>query len=614
MSIEKVRVLVRGLIEGCGLNVANSNPEPFLIALEDFPRADGGRALLEELSCEKFEERLIAARFYLHLFGASDESHRAISVLIEALNSDSDEWQSIAYGILQCIPELPTELSSIVERHLVENRVAIRHLVPSVAIRSTALAAKAVDVLRRRLVDQNEDGDDRFEAALALIREGIICEQAWQHILELSKATDKHSFFELLSARMIGIGKKSKVGMQLLLSAIRDPQLSKKVRGRLVRTLGMMVDHTPPAKRMMVSFLGSDTAAFVIGAADSLLRSKSGFPCDAIRVLVDRLDSPKLSIRNVAATAILRCCPPLTGVDASFVVKRIAIERDIVVLEKLASIAAIAGEPAIQPLLSLAESEGSFRNWIAMFALASAGERARGAMLKIIAENPSSQASRIFSAVLVNYRISNGLDVFKEVLLRGEQEEATNLLIALSRAGREAEFLTPELLEIAISNDDWRSDLSCTVIESIGPIALSHFPPFEEKYGDHRMLRFLRSRLESQGLVVNYVDDLKWIKQPNWIRVFVHLVDVYEEHGPLGKRRVAELLEEKQAVGILASDLSVSESNLRKTILSLEKALSERKRRAIKLFDSGNNKSGGLTPDGKAFAIIARSYVGSMKT
>ncbi len=617
MSIHKVRALIRKLLEECNQNVTdafNANPETFLLALEDFPRADIAHVLLEELSCERFEERLIAARFYLKLFSASEESHRAITTLLDALNSDSDELQTLAYGVLQCIPEIPAVVVPIVERHLDVSRVAVRHLVPSVAVRSPELTVKAVEILRRRLFSQEGDGVDRFEAAMALIREGIFSDRAWETISELSELADKQMFFELLSARVVGVAKKSKIGMELLSKAIRDPLISTKVRSRLVSTLGLMAEHTPRAKRMMVNCLRSKNASVVIAAADSLSRSKSGFSGEAIRILVDRLRSSKRSIRNVAATAILRCCPPLTDENVAVVVKRMAVERDIVILEKLASISSNAGEPAIQPLLALAESERSFRNWIALFALASAGERARGAMLRIIAENPGSQASRLFSATLVNYRVSDGLDQFKDVLLHGEKAEVTTLLIALSRAGREAEFLTPELLEIAVSNNDWRSDLACTAIESIGPIALSHFPPFEEMHPDHRMLRFLRSRLESQGLVGNDVDDLKWIKQPKWIRLFVHMVEVFEEHGPLGKRRVAEILEEKQANGYVANDLSVSESNLRKTILQLEEALCERRRRAIKLFDSGNNKSGNLTADGKAFAIIARSYVGSMKT
>ncbi len=608
-SKEKTKAMVRGLLEestAMTKGASTSDPERFLLVLDDLPRREIRESLLEELKCPDELERLFAARLFLLFFHASEECHLAIGVLLRYLDCDSEELQSTAYGILQWLPFVPQEAFSIVEKHLSDDESVVRHLVPAVALRIESLKLIALQILLKKLNGECGDEVDRFESAIALIHFGLHSERAWQYLIGISEQIGRADFFLCLSDRLVGIGASSKIGFDFLLSGINDATVSQKVRDRLVYTIGTMAQHSFDAKQMLIELLSTDSQEVVLRAAENLKRLKEGFPPDAIQILIKRLESRKVRIRNMAATVLLWCCPPLVGRDAQFIVERMAVERDIVVLEKLAKIAVEAGEHSIRPLLELAKRDTTFRNWISLFALGNIGETARAAMLRAIVENPSSQASRLFSAHLSSLQICNRFEEFSNLLESDDQDLVTNLLVALSRAGHEAEKFTPSLLKIALSGDRWRSDLACKVIESIGPIALSHFIALEEQFPGNELLRFLRYRLEEQGLLGNGIDDLRWIKQPKWIKSFVLIVDAIEEYGPMGMLKIASILKQKNLKG-------QSDSNLRKAILGLENALSERRHRVTTLIDSGNNKAGNLTEDGRAFAKLARAFVNSMK-
>ncbi len=615
-SIADAKLLVRGLLEQCNYashQLIDRHLRPYLIALDDLPRAIVATALLEECLCENQIERIAAARLFLYLYEGDENAKSAIQVFRVALESDSEEIILTAYDALRDLSSVPTELYPIVEKHFFANQEYLSHLIPSVAISVPDLRHAAIGRILDRVKNDECDPIDRIMAAIDLIREGYQADRAWQAIFEIAKDAEKDNVYFFLS-KMIGrVGSPSEIGSRLLADAYNDSEIKMETRNRLIPVLGAMAEHSPSIFRIILEILGSNDADSIRLTSDCLTRCKRALPRECIDVLVGRLSASKTSIRNAAATSLLCCCTSIGKDAALIIVQRMGIERDIVVLETLAKIASREGASVIQPLLALAEEDSTFRNWIAIFTLTSAGERAQADLLRVIAENPTMESSRVFASVLSALRITSGFDPIRSALVHSDPEVVANLLISISRVGHEAELLTPILLEFAVTTDDIRSSLACKAIESIGPIALSHFGSFERLHPDHPTLNQLRLRIENQGLVDGMQDDLRWISKPIWIRTFVHVVNLLDELGPVGFKRMAKELRERKAKGLIEDDVSLGESKLRKVIDDLEKEISNRYRRLVLLLHSSDNRSGGLTSDGERFALKARAYVRSMK-
>lgn len=220
-----------------------------------------------------------------------------------------------------------------------------------------------------------------------------------------------------------------------------------------------------------------------------------------------------------------------------------------------------------------------------------------------------------FFAGLLSEMSYDGVDATKELvdlIQTGREKDARLVFMALKNAGSAATFLTPTLLEIVIGAEEWRAELAEDTIVRIGLSAIPHIVAFEHIHPQHPAVQSLRIRIE-QNSVHREVEDLSWINDTVRIRLFTFIADVLEAHGPTGFLRMAAILKEQSSANHAIKSLKISSTTLRTCVEFLEKSMSDKWMRPIRLIDRKNNRAGTLTDDGKKFAGMAKRYLASLR-
>ena len=583
---------------------ATTNVSDYIRGFEGINRVDLEEILLEEMEAACPLEQLLAASLILEIPRHGPNVTEAIRKFEATLASSDDKRVVFAAHILSGLQELPSELVSQIEGLFTHDSSEIRLISAAIGLHVADLQETAESILLTQVDDLTPV--DRFTVAIAMIRSGKHARRGWVTVEELATGKSSEDFFNHVLNCLGWVGE-SRHTSQKLLSVLDNDSIPLETQVMAIRLLGFAERNSVTVRETLLGYLASREWQFVYVAADALRQQTPPAADEAMPILMDHLENSDVPLREAAATVLRKCFFPPSKATVEQVVERMVFERDLEVLSQLTSFCVASGGVVVGPLLDAIEQTTGMRKVVLYSILPQLGESAAEPLIEAMANATSDTRKGLLAGLLANMQISQAslVDSLKQMLTSPDANECRLALTAIANIGREAEFLTPEILKAI---DTWDvaiiQNLGMNAIESVGPAAIAYLDSFSTS--NSSLIEHIRGRLESQGRTRGD-HELSWIENTKLLRVYVLVAELLDEK-PASYPVLARILEERQINGEVAEDLGLSERNLNVSINKLEADLSDRWARDVALLTYGKRKWT-LTYEGRKVLRLAKSLL-----
>jgi hypothetical protein len=351
---------LRRKVSECVDQICSLRPEntvKYLPQLVELSTQQGfDQALTIQLDSDHDGKRVVVASFLL-MFGAAGLEcvppkivERCERILTHALRHESQMIRILAVGMLaQCSMmsdcKLPERALAPLREMVGGSDATLAPIAAMALSNSPDPEPEAFNILSRSL-DSNDESKIGMVAP-ALVKAGIHDHHA------LSAIKERFEKFSplILRAILLAISKIGPAAIDLFdnIAAVLKDSAQASTHHLAAMALGSICCGTDRAIPLLMKALESSDWITMDGAADGLSASKR-VPQQALDLIVARISGPNVQLRHSAARAM----GTLKGFDDTFIpilIRRLREETDQDTLLEVARSLAIAGKPAIAPLL-----------------------------------------------------------------------------------------------------------------------------------------------------------------------------------------------------------------------------------------------------------------------
>ena len=647
--IARRRRVVRDFL--CAMHDIDENVRKFYTfesLLDQFTMKEIRWTLIKLLEDEELEIRLIAATMLLRF---KEESHEAVRFFLEQLEGDSPQQSFVTATLLATAEPAPEALLAALRKMLRDknwfSRVAAaaalvnddqearRVLIHALRGGDASAVEDAVaDWSGGRKITSQEDLVEFNEAKLDMtqrisaiaanalgrcnIRHSEVLEEAVRVLVEDLKhgplqARLRNAFL------LLNLGANAISALPVLVKLLEERETENELRRVIARIVGTVGGSTAAGKslvRPLVKALKTSDWTIACNLVASL-QAIGEAPRPALVAMVRKLDHPDPEVRRMAADSLggfgssaLEFLPDLSD--------RAREEHDFSNWIVFANAVVAIGPPAIPHLVELIV-KGDRRDLpLASETLSRMGEEAVKALAQATLTHGDWLAGRRAAVILraMGPRALPALRVAAELLRNPDEEERMNAIIALSAMGAGAAGAAPDIANALLDPNPEIRTWAEHALVAIGAEAIHAFDLLDA--GDDQDARERIKRITGRlgGSVARSAGapDFAWVLDDAIIECFVLICDVCEREGIQSVRGAAREIERMKSLGEVGDHIRAEYPRIKASLDKLEKRLSKKERRRIRLMGADSTRPGGITDDGRRFLAEFRQYLASDKS
>lgn len=579
------------------------------IRLDRIPSSLRREILIESIETETGVRRMVAAYLMLLLDSHREEATLAYRAFLDGLQSgDIDQVRYVAESCMSLtllIEPVTPELSQIL--HGDNSTLAFLAARIGILTREDSILNRSREILHETL--NSSDPELQLEAAMACYRIGIQTGKAWQ-VLTNYVQQNPDLPAEWLILNFYGIDREAPELEAIFRETINSNEMSVYARVYAVNAAGIAARNSAAARDILLEALRSDVWKLRIEAAGALSRTDKGFPAEGFESLIELLDHSEVVAREAASVSLRAARVPMSEEQYHQVSQKLLSERDIEVLENLLVACEFGRDHSVGALVDAGEQTAGLRRMLIQVTLLKTGAAGRRELFRKIAGSDRGEECGFVAGLIGGYGIGpeDELPELRDMLNSDSEDDTEIALMVLSRAGRTAEPFARDLVRIFAECEEPLLNRVEQILYQIGPGALRFFDDVRpSNFERSRRLSNLRDKIERQGQVVQAVE-LSWIQDFRLIQCFVCIAEDLQRSGGLSIRGLESSLTAAQDKKVIDPSLGLSGSNIRRVFLEMERLLSERWHRDVKLKTQKGHKQM-LTAEGAEVLKLARKYL-----
>jgi HEAT repeat protein len=461
-------------------------------------------------------------------------------------------------------------------------------------------SAKLIQTLRRALRDERPG--IVLVAARVFARLGVHSAEPVEELAGALASESDDCVYPILLA-LAELGPQAHVALGVVADCMNDRKRAATLRGRAARTLGCITRGSDEGTAALMRALSSDSWQVVAGAVEGLTEGGRVTP-----QVVERIEELLLSEHEeveIAAALALGRFGPSAATSVPALLRRLHGKLSPELGTALARALGDIGEAAAPALIDIIRRHDMQAIPIASAAFVHMGSKGAKALAEALRTETDEWVRAVLVALVreLGGEAGEAVPVLASILAEAEDEElAAMVLAAIDATGQAAMQAVPALVACACEGSDELAFAARRVLRNLGPEAtgaveatLAELPP-----GERNRLDDLRPQADElpDRLFAKFdgvSDKLLWN--------FVYVADILIEHGPVGLKRMAEMLPERKKQGKVPADFKGQSRMLGIRIGKLEQRL------CFRFHDGIPGRAGELTPEARAVLVEVKAYL-----